>query len=64
MENGYFNGFYVTNNFDITLTPNTNGYGSVFLEGGDYAYPVFKNVEEKKFQEWNQRKKQQNLLNT
>ena len=37
--NGYFNSFfYATNNFNITLTPNTNGYGSVSLDWSSYAY--------------------------
>ena len=37
--NGYFNSFfYAANNFNITLTPNTNGYGSVSLDWSNYAY--------------------------
>lgn len=37
--NGYFNTFfYAANNFNITLTPNTNGYGSVSLDWSNYAY--------------------------
>lgn len=37
--NGYFNSFfYAANNFNITLTPNTNGYGSVSLDWSSYAY--------------------------
>ena len=33
--NGYF---HAANNFNITLTPNTNGYGSVSLDWSSYAY--------------------------
>lgn len=33
--NGYF---HAANNFNITLTPNTNGYGSVSLDWSNYDY--------------------------
>lgn len=37
--NGYFNTFfYAANNFNITLMPNTNGYGSVSLDWSNYDY--------------------------